>query len=499
MKILKLILATIVLTGLASCDILDSQEPQQSLPTDEVVGDASGIDNLVTGMYDGLQDPAISGGNFNVLPEIMADNVSWSGSFANYARQASKSMLPGDGQIGDWWAISYREINTANVLLDAIGEIDDPDFTEADRSLTEGEARFVRGMLYFELARVFAKPWGFTGDNSHNAVPLRVDEGVQGVEDFQNLERDDLASVYAQAEEDLQEAADLLPDEGIRSDNRATRYAALGYLKRLEMTRGNFEEAAQYADEIISSGNFSLTDNPAGPFENEFSTESIFEIIHTSQDNPGVNDGQNAFYADTDRGGRGDIQYSANYVEALNSTVTEQQQSEIEAEGYTVTDTRENLITIDNEDVNATVKFPDGVNNADNVMNLRYAAVLLSRAEALVETATDINDVPQEAYDRLNEVRTRSIVVTDEDGLPQNSVIEFVDGDFADRQEMIDAILLERRVELAFEGDRFYTLKRRGLEIGGLSPVSPDDNSITFPIPQGEIDANPDMDQNDGY
>lgn len=496
MKTLKLLIATFVLAGLASCDILDSQEPQQSLPTDEVVGDASGIENLVTGMYDGLQDPAISGGNFNVLPEIMADNVSWSGSFANYARQASKSILPGDGQIGDWWAISYREINSANVLLDAIEQIEDPDFTEANRDLTEGEARFIRGMLYFELARVFSKPWGYTSDNSHDAVPLRIDDGVQGVEDFQNLERDDLATVYAQAEEDLQAAADLLPDEAIRSDNRATRYAALGYLKRLEMERGNFEEAADYAEEIILSGNFSLTADPSGPFENEFSTESIFEIIHTSQDNPGVNDGQNAFYADTDRGGRGDIQYSTDYTEALSSTVTEEQQSEIDAEGYSVTDTRENLITIDNPDVNATVKFPDGVNNADNVMNLRYAAVLLSRAEALVETSTSIDDVPQEAYDHLNEVRTRSIIVTDEDGLDQSELIEFSEGDFADRQEMIDAILLERRVELAFEGDRFYTLKRRGLDIDGFAA---DANEITFPIPQGELDANPDMDQNDGY
>lgn len=493
MKYLKFVLITALLATLASCDLLDSQEPQQSLPTDEVITDPSGIENLVTGMYDGLQNPSISGGNYNVLPEIMADNVTWSGSFVNYARQASRDMLSSDGQIGSWWNISYREINTANVLLSSIEQIDDPVFTDDDRLLVEGEARFVRGMMYFELARVFAKPWGFTADNSHDAVPIRIDEGVQGVDDFENLSRESLADVFAQAEEDLLAAADLLPDVGLRPDRRATRYVALGYLKRLELERGDYEAAADYAEEIVNSGFFSLTDDPAAPFQNEFSTESIFEIIHTPQDNPGVNDGQNAFYTDTDRGGRGDIQYSTNYVEALESTVTSEQQTVIDAAGYNVEDTRFNLI---DPAVQATVKFPDGVNNADNVMNMRFAGTLLSHAEALVESSTTIADVPQVAYDHLNEVRTRSINVTDDDGVPFDELVEFNPGDFDNRQEMIDAILLERRVELAFEGDRFYTLRRKGMDIRGLDP---DDENITFPIPQAEMDANPNMDQNPGY
>lgn len=490
MKYLKIIITTVVFVGLIGCDLLD-QDPQQSLPTEDIVTSAEGIENLVTGMYDGLQSEDISGANYNVLPEIMADNVSWSGSFVNYARQASRSMLPTDGQINGWWNTSYREINTANVLLGDVDEVDDPEFTEADRISVSADAYFVRGMLYFELGRVYSKPWGFTSDNSHPAVPVRTD-GVERTADFEDLERSSLAEVYDQAEADLLEAVDLLPETG----QRATKAAALGYLKRLELEKGNYGAAADYAEQIISSGAYSLTDSPGGPFENEFSSESIFEIVHTSQDNPGVNGGQNAFYTDTDLGGRGDIQYTDDYVDALNSTVTDDQQTVIDAAGYEVEDLRSNLI---DPETQATIKFPDGSNNADNVMNLRYAAVLLSSAEALVEESTTIADVPQEAYDRLNEVRTRSIRVTDASGAEFNDLIEFNPGDFSSREEMVDAIILERRVELAFEGDRFHTLSRKGLDIRGLAP---DDNGITFPIPQAEIDANSaisDDDQNDGY
>src|SRR5699024_3517308 len=128
---------------------------------------------------------------------------------------------------------------------------------------------------------------------------------VEGVPDFENLPRSSLNEVYAQVEQDLTAAASLLPDLGVRDDRRATRYAALGYLMRLELERQNYSAAADFAAEIISSGIFSLTSSPAGPFTNEFSSESIFEIVHTTQDNPGVNAGQNTFYASTSRNGRG--------------------------------------------------------------------------------------------------------------------------------------------------------------------------------------------------
>ncbi len=491
MKKLNILVAAFVVAGLVGCDLLDSQQPQQSLPTDEVISDPVGLENIVTGMYDGLQSANIAGGSYNILPEIMADNVTWSGSFVGYQRQAARDMLPSDGQIQSWWNTSYREINSANLLLDIVDDIDDPTFTADDANSIRGEASFVRGMLYFELARVYSKRSGFTADDSHLGVPIRTTP-LTAVEQFENLERSSLSDVFQQVETDLLLAVDLLPDTGLRSDRRATRYTALGYLMRLELEKGDYAAAADYADQILTSGEFSLTATPDGPFENEHSSESIFEIVHTPQDNPGVNNGQNAFYAPTSLGGRGDIQHSSDYLSALNSTVTEDQQAVIDAAGYNVSELRRGFIGAGSN----ILKFPDGTNNADNVLNMRLPDIMLARAEALVETSATIGDVPQEAYDLVNEIRRRAIFVTDASGADFSEIIEYNVGDFGSRDEMIEAILLERRVELAFEGDRFHTLKRRGLDVRGLAP---DADTIVFPIPQGEMDANPNMVQNDGY
>ena len=492
MNYLKFLTLVVIVGGLIGCDLLDSQEPQQSLPADEVLSSPDGLENLQTGLYDGLQNASISGGNFNVLPEIMADNVNWTGSFTNYARQAAREMNPSDGQIGAWWNTSYREINTANILLEKVDEVEDePGFGDAERNLIRGDAYFARGMLYFELARVFAKPAGFEADNTHPGVPIRTDAVIDS-EDFEELSRNSVAEVYEQAEEDLLAARDYLPAPGAELEGRASTYAATTYLMRLELERGDYEAAADYAEEIISSGAYELTDDVEGPFRNEFSSESIFEIAHTPQDNPGVNAGQNAFYASGDQGGRGDILWADDYFDALSTTITDDQQAAIDAAGLNVEETRFNLILDDG----TPNKFPDGIDNADNVMNSRYADILLASAEALVESAPDYAAVPDEAFDRLNEVRTRAIIVTDDTGAPFPELIEYDRTDFNSQEEMVEAIILERRVELAFEGDRFYTLSRKGLDIRGLAP---DDNRITFPIPQDELDSNANIEQNDGY
>ena len=496
MNKLKYVLIALIVFGLIGCDDFLVHSPQQSLEIDEVVEDAQGIGNLVAGMYDGVQNPDISGGNYNMLPEIMADNVVWSGSFTTYLDVFAREMTADNLNTVNWWTVSYRTINIANLILQALDIVDDPALTDQQKDTWRGDAYFVRGMLYFEMARMFGKPWGFTGDNSHPAVPIRLTPVSSSV-DFEDMPRASMAAVFQQAENDFQQAANLLPNVGLRGDRRATRFTALGYLMRLEMVKGDYAAAADYAGQIINSGNFALTEHPIGPFENEFSSESIFEVIHTPADNPGVNAGQNAFYATSAMGGRGDIEISADYVTAVGGIITPEQQAAIDAEADTVYDRRiTDMLTELAAGTGATRKFPDGVTNADNVMNMRYADILLSRAEALVEIAADLASVPQEAYDLVNMVRKRAIVVVDGDGLDRDDLIEYGTNDFDTKQELIDAILLERRIELAFEGDRFHTLHRKGLDIRGLAP---DANRITFPIPQPEMDANPEMEQNPGY
>lgn len=494
MKLSKiLILATLVL-GLISCDVLNTPSPQQSLSSDVVLNSPEGMRDLLTGMYDGLQSGNIAGGQYNYTAELLGDNIVWSGSFTTFQDIEQRNLQANNGNFNGWWTTSFREINTANILLQQVDTIEDPTFTDEQKDLIRGEARFARGMLYFQMAYVFAKP--YWDDPNTLAVPIRTTP-VLGTPDFENLERQALSDVINRAEQDLIEASNLLPDERLRSNRRATRYAALTYLMRLELVRGNFGAAAGYAQSIIDAG-FALTDNPGDPFDNEFSSESIFEIVHTSQDNPGANSGVNSFYTPTGLGGRGDIQISASYVDALGNIVSDDQQAAIDAAGFTVSDRRSDLLTGLEPTTSATLKYPDGTNNSDNIINSRLAEVLLSRAEALTELATDLAGVPQEVYDLLNQIRVRSLVITDDNGVNQgSSLIEYSSADFNNKQELIDAILLERRIELAFEGDRFYTLKRKALPVTNRAGTfQTNEPCMVFPIPQGEMDANPNMVQN---
>ena len=488
---------SLLVVGLTACDILDNQRPQQSLDLEDVLSDPTGVRNLVVGMYNGVQSANISGGNYNILPEIIADNVEWSGSFVTYQQVNQREMDSNNGNMSGWWNSSYSTINSANLILQALDAVDDPTLPDSEKNILRGEALFVRAMLYFEMTRMFAKPWGFTADNSHPGIPVRTTP-VRSSLDFADLPRNSVAEVFTQVEADLNQAAQLLPNEGLRANRRATRYVAIGYQMRVAMAKRDFQGAAGFAAQIIDSGFFAITASPIGPFQNEFSSESIFEVIHTQVDNPGVNGGQNAFYATTAMGGRGDIQISQSFVDATAEVITAAQEAAVSAAGFAVVDRRASdlMLTSLVGGSGATRKFSDGVNSADNVMNMRYADILLSRAEALTEIAANLAAVPQEAIDRLNTVRKRAIVVDDGAGGDRDDLIEFTRNDFNNKQELLDAIILERRIELAFEGDRFHTLTRKQLPVRGLDAS---DNRITFPIPQAEIDSNPSIVQNPGY
>ena len=113
----------------------------------------------------------------------------------------------------------------------------------------------------------------------------------------------------------------------------------------------------------------------------------------------------------------------------------------------------------------------------------------LTRAEALAEANQEVN---AEAIELLNAVRERA-------GLD-----DYEEGDFGNYEELVDAILHERRIEFAFEGHRVWDLLRKGRDItnipsGQVETVPYGDNRLIFPIPQREMDVNPELEQNDGY
>ncbi|MEX0724020.1 MAG: RagB/SusD family nutrient uptake outer membrane protein [Gracilimonas sp.] len=491
MSRLKLILVTIVITAFTACDVLDSPEPQQSLPADEGLETVADFESALNGAYNNVQEfsNGDNSGQLAFLNDIITDDAVWTGSFPTYVEVSAQQMSPSNGSITGQWNGAYEAINSANIILDNLDNL------EADQAVIDdfrGQALFIRALEYYYLVQYFSLPWGATADNSHDGVPLQL-ESVTSDEDFSNPSRATVQEVYDQIITDLETADGLIQNT---TPNKATNAAVTGLLARIALIQGEWTEAANYAGEITGDNAFSLGGSVTEYFQSELSDESIFEIQHTTQDVPDpANTSLTAVY---NPGTRDDIQISQPFLDATDALITDDQQTALDAVDQSVEDTRvTQLLEGTTAGDSNSLKYEDVVNAADNVPIMRLSEMMLTRAEALAEDANTLLDVPQEAFDLVNEIRTRAMIVTDNNGAPTDpSIIEYDQADFNDKEEFIDAILLERRVELAFEGHRKTDLQRRGEDVGGTAWDAP---NLVFPIPESQIDANDNIDQNDGY
>lgn len=488
---IKLILVTIVIAAFTSCDVLDSPEPQQSLPAEEGLETVADFESALIGAYNNVQEfsNGDNSGQLAFLNDIIAEDAVWTGSFPTYVEVAAQQMSASNGSIAGQWNGAYEAINAANIILDNLENL------EADQAVIDNfraQALYIRSLEYYYLVQYFALPWGATADNSHPGVPLQL-ESVTSEEDFSNPSRSSVADVYDQIIGDLETADGLITNT---TPNRATNEAVTGLLARIALVQERWTDAANLAGEITGNNAFALSDNVTEYFRSELSSESIFEIQHTTQDVPDpANTSLTAVY---NPGTRDDIQVSQAFLDATDDIITDDQQALISAANQEAVDTRvTELLEGTTAGESNSLKYEDVVNAADNVPVMRLSEMMLTRAEALAEDATTLADIPQEAFDLVNEIRTRAILVTDANGAPTDpSVVEYQRTDFNDKEEFIDAILLERRVELAFEGHRKTDLQRTQSDVRGTAW---DDPSLVFPIPESQIDANENIEQNDGY
>jgi hypothetical protein len=497
---IKLLVMFLVVVGLSSCDLLENQEPQQSLPFDGDLETLSDFESALIGAYDNVQEfsNGDNSGQLAFAGDIMTNDAVWEGSFTTYVEISAQAMSAANGSIAGQWNGAYEAINASNIILANLENL------EADQAVIDdirGQAHFIRGMQYYYLVQYFAKPWGATQDNSHLGVPLQLDP-ITSQDDFAEPLRSSVADVYDQIDADLTQAQGLISNT---TPNQGTSGAATGFLARIALIQGEWTDAADLAGDVINDYSYELNGGVTDYFTDELSAESIFEIQHTTQDVPDpANTSLTAVY---NEGTRDDIQISQEYVDALDAIITEDQETALENADESAVDTRRTQLITDGDPdtegfqvvagVSNTDKYEDLINSADNVPIMRLPEMMLTRAEALTRDAATLADVPQEAFDLVNQIRSRAITVTDQDGNPgDQTLIHYERTDFADKQEFIDAILLERRVELSFEGHRKTDLQRNQMDVAGTAWDAPE---LVFPIPQSQMDANPDLTQNDGY
>ncbi len=480
-----LIIISLIISGLliGSCkkNFLDLS-PISSITTDNFYRNANDIKNAVSGMYASLQLPGIFVSSF-IFGDIRSDDTRpvASGSVTDqdefdrfYIRTTNPFILAR-------WNDSYRGISRCNAILDRIGDIS---MDETLRTRTVSEVKFVRALIYFNLVRTF-------GD-----VPLVLKE-IKDPDAGYEYGRNPVAEVYAQIEKDLNEAASGLPLSYTGSDiGRATQGAAKSLLGKVYLTQRKFTEAAARFREVINSGVYALLPNYADVFRagNKNNRESVFEVQFRSggvgEGNPWPNSfsPENSGNAVIPFGGDGNNQptndmaqaYEPNDVRRPLSLAT----SYVNASGQTIS-------------YNFVKKYYDvpavKYDNGNNIPVIRYADVLLMYAESLNEAGYQ---PAGEAMMYLNQIRNRA-------GLPAKTA-----ANVPNQQAFRLAMEQERRVELAFEGHRWFDLVRTGRAIPVMNSkkdlfnlvkvLSNDD--LLFPIPQSQVDINRSkIPQNPGY
>lgn len=465
--------AALLFASATGCEVLD-QDPPSALTTEDAFANADRISKTATGMYDQLQNLEFLGGRALIYSDIRSDDTNIAAFFGNIS---PFSALANDGTVTAAWTGGYRTLYGANFFLQQI-QLNTGKTTPALEAQYIGEAKYIRALVYFQLVNLFAQPYNFTADASHLGVPLQLTapDVTLAFDATQNLSRSTVREVYAQIEKDLTEAITGLPETyatPFERTGRATKDAARSLLSRVYLYKGQYADAAAMAGTVISGGRHTLNASPAAPFTSTTyqTSESIFSVAMNSADNPNTNNALGQHYG---RLRRADI------------IVTPY--ARIDTNQFRGKDRRRTLL-LDPPTYPATTAtniYTLKYNNAsfDYVPITRYSEVLLNRAEGLAQTDAGIS---ADAITLLNQVRNRS---------KPAYAPAYTAASFASKQALIDAILFERRLELAFEGHRYYDLMRYKRN---SSRINYGAERAILPIPLVDIQQNPNLVQNPGY
>lgn len=456
-KISSLVTGLTVGLLLAGCSSKLDIQPVNDIDNTTALSTSADVEAVLVGAYDALGDDDLYGGNLLRDGELLGDNaeVLFQGTFGDVREMYRRNITIDNAQVARTWLAAYRTINVCNTVLDNLGKVD-----AARRNSVEGQAKFIRGSLLFELVRFYAKAWG-DGDNNVNlGVPI-VLKSTTIIDASANVPRSPVAAVYTQVIQDLTEAETKLPND---NGFYATKDAAAAQLSRVYLQKLDYPAAGAAANRVIINGQHELAPTIDQAFDlrlfvNGVNTdETIFALQVTDQD--GVNS-LNTFYASAAYGGRGsDIVINQRHLNL-----------------YDAADQRGDLFYVDENDYDRTAKF---VNTYGNVQIFRLAEMYLTRAEANFRGSTAVGSAP---LADINLIRTRA-------GLAPLTLAQLT----------LTSILRERRLELAFEGTLIHDLKRNRLSTQYTTTVLPwNSTRLIYPIPLREIQANPALIQNQGY
>ncbi|MCC3157322.1 RagB/SusD family nutrient uptake outer membrane protein [Hymenobacter sp. 15J16-1T3B] len=457
--------------GLTACEKQLDLDPRQSVDAATALDSEAKVGSAVVGLYAKLDDPSLYGTQLLLIPEILGGNgyLSWQGSFTTYRDLLNRTTNSLNGLAESTWRLAYQNINQANLVIDALPVVATPDL----KAQYEGEARFIRADMLFELVRLYAQQYNSATAGTELGVPLPLAANRTLTQADTDLPRATVAAVYAQVITDLEAAIRLLPED---NGTRASKYTAEALLARVYLQQNRYALAAAQAEDVINNSNKALSPTLVAVFRNRNSSESLFEIQQNDQNNAGTaNNGLATLYANIGQLGRGDIR-------VLGGLVNQYEDSDARGTDSLTFNFTRKLIYVGDGPTRGSNQLRSGKWTAygQNIPVIRLAEMYLIRAEGRLAAGNTTG-----ALDDVNTVRERS-------GASELTTISRED------------IWRERQLELAFEGFRLHDIKRTGQPLeyagaGGTVTVPSNSPRLVLPIPQRELNVNPALTQNTSY
>lgn len=486
-------------TGLFhSCKKFLDATPETALTTGNAYNSASDMENAIVGAYNIFYKEYYIWDNV-LLGDLRSDNAYTGGSNDQAVLPYDLLTIPaGNSRMLFDWQQLYEGVARCNIILNKIAEVTDPKL-DVDNRRNEiiGEASFLRAFHYFQLVKTFG------------GVPLELNSNSADPEK-NNLPRATETEVYNQIVSDLETAITHLPDnygaDASVNKVRATKGAANALMAKIWAQRSDrdYEKVLFYCNEVINSAaGYRLLDNYTDLFDGDhyLSAESILEV---------------PFIANTELGNWGVQLYLApedgwqKYCVPSKDLVTHYDAAN------DLIRKNANIIFLNNLDwadenwnpcqdysiavpFNYKQKHANAWSSGDHQYLLRLGDIVTLKAEAQNEKG----DLAGAAA-TLNLIRER---------------VDLPDIEPTSKEQMKQAILDERRLELAFEGQRWDDLVRSGTAVTVMNSLQEvkytcvdgvmsapiaiqyncNNNKLICPIPQLERDANPNLSQNPGY
>ncbi|WP_126969596.1 RagB/SusD family nutrient uptake outer membrane protein [Gynurincola endophyticus] len=442
-KILYISIISWFTFSITSCEKFLDRAPENLELADTTIKSDFELQALLNGCYNNYA-MNIAGGKIQWIADLMADQaigVLFTGDDGEIFGR--KTSIFGDYKNGTYDQI-YSIINNANRALQSI------DVATTTRDHIEGQAKFIRALAHYTLVNLWAQPWGYTSDNSHYGVVLMTESNLNPGQ------RSTVAQVYAQIENDLLSAIQLL--NATTEMGFANKDAARALLAKVYFTQHRAQDAFNYASEVIDNPVYQLDADYESKYSLDGSTEIIFGFKNISGAFEPGGEFRGRYRSDIGFNPQSRFYFSNVLYNAMNSG------GSVRGAAWT----SNSLVA----GYNVLTKFNG---NFFDLPVIGLVEMKLIRAEAGARVggtalATAIEDI--------NEIMTRAYGGTGMNLAPNTPAAT-----------VINATRRERQYEMIGEGDRLYEIKR----IGSLTGTSIDGRGapwncpgMILQFPQGE-------------